>query len=87
MSAWLTRDAPPHPDWVSSRDFQCTGESFGFVEQPTRTVRESLNNMADNAAELGEAVEVDEREELNTLPADEREKFMNNRHLHNGWLV
>lgn len=31
MAAWRQRDAPPHPDWVSTRSVQCSGESFGFL--------------------------------------------------------
>lgn len=33
MAAWKRRDTPPHPDWVSSRSVQCSGESFGFMTE------------------------------------------------------
>ena len=65
LSAFL--DEPAHPEWVSSKSLQCTGESFGIIN-PTQAPRqvaidsdadsdaddEEVNRMADAAA--GDAV-------------------------------
>ena len=32
MLAWPARESPTHPNWVSTRNVQYTGERFGFIE-------------------------------------------------------
>ena len=80
MSAWNDREAPPHPEWISSRNLQSTGEEFGFIDPvPQKNVADesdsdkSLTNLAEDAAE--EIAELDDddivrkKEFLNNLPA------------------
>ena len=31
MASWKNRETPPHPDWLSTRSVQSTGETFGFL--------------------------------------------------------
>ena len=33
LSLWSHRETPAHPDWVSTRNVQCTGERFGFIDE------------------------------------------------------
>lgn len=54
MAAWKQRATPPHPDWVSSRSIQCSGETFGFLLQ-----EETSNNMQGDANSDTSSVSVD----------------------------
>jgi hypothetical protein len=79
LKKWEHRELPPHPEWVSTRSVQCTGETFGFVVQDAApqgdevSTSSSVSICSDAAAvadELLDGVEYDEEAEMATnLPA------------------
>jgi hypothetical protein len=79
MAKWKHRETPPHPEWVSTRSVQCSGEVFGFIQQSfdhcsdnvSTTSSVSICSDAEAAAdELLDGVEYDEEAELaSNMPA------------------
>ena len=79
MSAWNNHEAPLHPELISSRNLQCAGKNFGFIDPvPQNNVIDesdsdkSLTNLAEDSADeianLNEDDIVWRKELSNNLP-------------------
>ena len=64
MSAWRQRDSPPHPEWVSTRSVESTGEAFGFLTNDSNQINSADGNLSDESICIDAYAVEDELQDL-----------------------
>ena len=74
MASWKNCEVPPHPDWISTRSVESTGEYFDFIRPNDDLAQDdgpSSDELITNQAEVAE----DEMLELDD-DVEEKEEFL-----------
>ena len=64
MAAWRQREGPPHPEWVSTRSIESTGEMFGFLTNDSNPNTAVDGNSSDESICTDAFAAEDELQEL-----------------------